>query len=87
MAPLTSPNSRTDALELLLDIARDPDLGERFPNGSSLIASDDPCFSELVTEATDEGHPVVVVLPGHHYFVLEGRKRPSSPLTGVLHLA
>jgi hypothetical protein len=69
-----------------MDIARDPDLGDRFPNRSSLIASDDPCFSELVTEASDEGRPVVVVLPGNSYFVLEGQRR-SSPLAGVLHLA
>lgn len=75
-----------DSLELLLDIARDPELGERFPNGSSLIASDDPHFTELVTQATEEGRPVVVVLPGNSYFVVEGKRR-SAPLAGILHLA
>jgi hypothetical protein len=74
-----------DSLDLFLDVARDPELGERFPDGSCLIASDDPYFSELVTEATNEGLPVVVVLPGHHYFVVEGKR--SSELSGVLHLS
>jgi hypothetical protein len=85
MAPLDPPNTRDDALALLLDIARDPGLGERFPDGSALIASDDPYFSELVTEAIDDRRRVVVVLPGNHYFVLAGRR--SESLTGELHLA
>lgn len=60
----SSNTPATDAgFDLLSRIAIEPDLDERYPNGTVIIAADLPNTSALIARAVSEDKPIALVFP------------------------
>ncbi len=78
-----SSSSNTPGLDasfdLLARIATDEAVAGRYPDGTRIIASDNPEFSKLVEAAVGEERPVAVVMPDGSDIVW----RPRDPVAGL----
>lgn len=75
-----SPMDR--AVEATVKALEDPD---RYPSGTSFLAADLPSFDAHFRRITDEGRPIVVVLPDGEELVLQpGRHRLARRIARVL---
>lgn len=72
MARRRSTKGTDKAFDRLIEAAVDPAIGDRYPSGTSFIASDLPSFPALLNDRLNRGLPVAVVFPDGRELIFSG---------------